>query len=133
MAFTKTAFNLSAALNGAINIWTRDEQPVRFGGYNEDAATNQQVSVWIGSSNTPSNYPVTGLVNQQGTNPLDILMYTQDTVGYINLFLVSGSYMTTSAALYPTLNSAQQAAQNQPNYSQSISIVYQTPYNNPNV
>jgi len=133
MAFVKTPFNLSAALNGAINIWTRDEQPVRFGGYNEDAATNQQVSVWVGSNDTPANYPTTGLVNQQGTNPLDLMMYTQDTTGYINMFLSAGVYFTESFNVFPDIQSAQQAGQNKPNYSQSIPITYQTPYNNPDV
>lgn len=133
MAFTKTAFDLNAALAGAINIWTRDEQPVRFGGYNEDAAANQQVSVWIGQNDTPANYNVSGLVNQQGTNALDLMMYTQDTAGAINIFLNQSVYYSESANIYADLTAAQNAGQSQPNYSQSIVINYQTPYNNPDV
>lgn len=133
MAFTKTAFDVNAAVAGATNIWTRDEQPVRFGGYNEDADANQQVSVWVGSSDTPANYNVSGLINQQGTDPLDLLMYTQDTVGAINIFVFGGVYYSESANIYVDLSTAQAAGNGQPNYSQSVAITYQTPYNNPNI
>ena len=133
MAFTKTPFDLNAALSGATNIWTRDEQLVRFGGYNEDAATNEQVSVWIGDANTPASYPVSGLSGQGQNDALDLLMYTQDNMVYINLFLNAGAYYTQSETVYADRQSAETAGNGQPNYNQTIAINYQTPYNNPNI
>lgn len=133
MAFTKTPFDLQAALAGAKNIWTRDEQPVVFGGYNEEAATPDEIAVWFGLDNTPANYPITGLVNQQGESPLDLLMYQQDTTAYINLFLLNSVVYTNADAAYATQQEAIDAGATTPNYYQTISITYLTDYNNPDI
>lgn len=126
MATYKVPFSLSQAQNGAQNIWTRDGQPVIFAGYNVDASTNEEVSVWV--SNQPYSYPVDGRANGQTDDPLDLQMWTEDATYYINIFLVGGQFFTNFASVYATLVAAQ-AFNTLPNYYQSIPISVIVPVN----
>lgn len=131
MAQYTAAFNLTQALAGAQNIWTRSGLPVVFGAYNEEATDPlEEVQVWVDGQ--PADYPVDGRRNGQTNDPLDLLMVTEDATRYIPIFNVGDPQVlyTLTYPLYATLVEAQ-ANSNKAGYNQSAAVAIIVPKNIP--
>ncbi len=131
MAQYTAAFNITQALAGAKNIWTRSNLPVVFGAYNA-AATDptKVVQVWVDGQ--PADYPVDGRRNGQTNDPLDLLMVTEDATKYTPIFNVGVPPVlyTLTYPLYNTLAAAQ-ANSTVAGYNQSAAVAIIVPKNIP--